>query len=82
MQSSDPRRIRGGQGMNLCLDEWDMRLNEGQIRPLDFTLNSSNDRSYGSIPYFGRSILRSGISWLDTFDVYWVGEDSVLSPVD
>jgi hypothetical protein len=68
--------------MDLGLDEWDMRLDKSQVRSLDLSLDLSDDWCDRSIPYFGRSISCTGISWFDTLDVGWVGGDSFLSPVD
>lgn len=68
--------------MEFSLDEWDMGLNEFEIRPLDFPLDSSDYRSYRSIPDLGGCIPDPGITRLYPIDVYWVIDDPTLCLVD
>jgi len=74
--------VRCGKSLEFSLDEWDMGLNEFEICSLDFPLDSSDDRSYRSVPDFGRCIPDSRIARLYPIDVYWVINDPTLCLVD
>jgi hypothetical protein len=63
-------------------DVWDMRLYEGQVRPLDLPLYPWDDRSDGTVPYFCGRIPDPGVSRFDTFDVNRVVDEVVLSLID
>lgn len=82
VEGRDSGCVRCGESLEFSLDEWDMGLNEFEIRPLDFPLDSSDYRSYRSVPYFGRCIPDSRIARLYPINVDWVIDDPALCLVD